>query len=267
MHVHLADQYRPSDSFVHRLDPRIKVIVVLTFILTASLLPAGAYVSYLLLLVSVWLAAHLSCIGLGYTLKRSVIALPFALAALTLPFTVPGETLFTVPMFGGLNVSVEGTLRLFSIVIKSWISVQAAILLVATTSFPDLLWALSALHVPGPLVAIVGFMYRYLFVLSDEALRMTRARAARSADGGKGRRASLLWRGKVTGRMIGTLMLRSLERSERIYEAMLARGFRGQVRTLAHQSLRRTDYMVIVSAVAFCGLTLFVGRVFQLSVA
>lgn len=267
MHVHLADQYRPSDSVVHRLDPRIKVILALVFILTASLSPAGAFVSYFLLLVSVLLVAHFSRIGLAYTLKRSVIALPFALAALTLPFTVPGETLFQVPMFGGLTVSVEGTVRFLSIVIKSWISVQAAILLVATTPFPDLLWALSALHVPRPLVAIVGFMYRYLFVLSDEALRLTRARAARSAAGSKGRRASLLWRGKVTGRMIGTLMLRSLERSERIYEAMLARGYRGQIRTLAHPPLRRTDYLVIVLAVAYCGLSLFLGQLFQLSVA
>lgn len=266
MHVHLADQYRPSDSFAHRLDPRIKVILVLVFILTASLSPAGAYVSYLLLAVPVLLAAHFSRVGLAYTLKRSVVALPFALAALTLPFTVPGATLFIVPMFGGLTVSVEGTARFVSIVIKSWISVQAAILLVATTTFPDLLWALSALHIPRPLVAIVGFMYRYLFVLSDEALRLTRARAARSAAGSKGRRPSLLWRGKVTGRMIGTLMLRSLERSERIYEAMLARGYRGQVRTLAHQPLQRSDYLVIVLAVTFCGLALFVGRVFQLSV-
>ena len=80
-----------------------------------------------------------------------------------------------------------------------------AILLVTVTPFSDLLWGLRALHVPQPLIAIVGFMYRYLFVLADEVLRMVRARAARSATA-PGRRSggSLWWRGKVAGRMVGT---------------------------------------------------------------
>jgi cobalt/nickel transport system permease protein len=83
------------------------------------------------------------------------------------------------------------------------------------------------------MVAIIGFMYRYLGVISDEAARMNRARASRSADPGDGRGGgSLRWRGAVTGHMVGSLFLRSYERSERIYAAMQSRGFDGELRYL-----------------------------------
>ena len=257
MHIHLTDQYRQRESIAHRLDPRTKIVIALAFILAIALTPAGAFVAYGLLYLFLLLAVLSARIELPYVIKRSFIAIPFALAAVTLPFTVPGETLTTLPILGGITISVEGTIRFVSILLKSWISVQAAILLVAITPFPDLLWGLRALRVPSTLVAIVGFAYRYLFVLSDEALRLMQARAARSAviDGRRGG-GSLLWRGKVTGRMVGSLMLRSMERSERIYNAMLARGYQGQTRVLNRPQMGRQDYLALVVS-----LSLFVSIV------
>ena len=157
MHFHLADQYSGAESLVHRLDPRTKILLALLFILVVSLTPYGAFLGYAVLWACLLLFVGLSRIKLGYILRRALIALPFALAAITLPFTIPGETLWTVPIFGGLAISVEGTVRFFSVLVKSWVSVQAAILLVAVTPFSDLLWGLRALHVPQPLVAIVEF--------------------------------------------------------------------------------------------------------------
>ncbi len=250
MHIHLADQYRWRDSAVHRLDPRTKVLIAALFILAVALTPAGAFVAYGFLYLPLLIGVLLARIELSYIIKRSFIVIPFALAAVTLLFTVPGQTLFTLPFLGGIIISDEGAIRFASILIKSWISVQAAILLVSVTPFPDLLWGLRALHVPGTLVTIVGFAYRYLFVLSDEALRLLRARSARSAvisgQRGGGR---LLWRGKVAGRMVGSLMLRSIERSERVYQAMSARGYTGQVRSLAHPQMGRRDYFVLLGCV------------------
>jgi len=251
MHIHLTDQYRQRESIVHHLDPRTKILVALSLILALALVPAGAFVAYGLLYLFLLAAVLLARIEVPYVIKRSFIAIPFALAAVTLPFTVPGETLATLPILGGLTISVEGTIRFVSILLKSWISVQAAILLVAITPFPDLLWGLRALHVPAALVAIVSFAYRYLFVLSDEALRLMQARAARSAviDGRRGG-GSLLWRGKVTGRMVGSLMLRSMERSERIYNAMIARGYQGQMRVLNRPQMGRQDYLTLIVSVS-----------------
>lgn len=257
MYFDLTDPHRAGDSSIHRLDSRVKVMVALLFILTVSLTPFAAFGAYALLWAVVLAAVVLARVGPGYVVRRSMVALPFALAAVTLPFTIPGEPLLVLPVWGGLTISAEGTVRFASILIKSWISVQMAILLVTVTPFPDLLWGLRALHVPQPLIAIVGFMYRYLFVLADEVLRMLRARAARSATA-PGRRSggSLWWRGKVAGRMAGSLMIRSLERSERIYNAMLARGYRGEMQVLTPPRLDRVDLIVLAGALALFVLIL-----------
>jgi cobalt/nickel transport system permease protein len=73
-------------------------------------------------------------------------------------------------------------------------------------------------------------MYRFLAVIGDEATRMNRARASRSAsrDGRGG--GSLIWRGRVTGSLVGSLFIRSYERSERVYAAMLSRGYDGNTK-------------------------------------
>ncbi len=95
---------------------------------------------------------------------------------------------------------------------RSWLSVQMAILLTATTAFPDLMHALRHLRVPRLLVAIVSLMYRYLFVLTDETARLLRAREARSARvAGRRGGGTLAWRARVAGNMAGQLFLRSYE--------------------------------------------------------
>lgn len=262
MHIHLTDQYRQGDSILHRLDPRTKLLVALALILAVALTPAGAYAAYIFLYLFLLLAVLSARVDLPYVIRRSFIAIPFALAAVTLPFTVPGETLLLLPILGGVSLSVEGAIRFASILIKSWISVQAAILLVAITPFSDLLWGLRALHVPATLVAIVSFAYRYLFVLSDEALRLIQARAARSAvvDGRRGG-GSLIWRGKVTGRMVGSLMLRSMERSERIYNAMLARGYQGQMKILNRPRMRPRDYSALAFSIGLFVIIVLLSRI------
>jgi cobalt/nickel transport system permease protein len=250
MHIHLDDQYHQGRSWVHQLDPRVKVALTFGFVLTVSLIPVGKFVLYALLASLVLLIARVAGLELAFILKRSMVALPFALAAITLPFTLPGQPLLSFPWFGGLSISLEGTLRFLSILVKSWISVQMAIILVTVTTFPMILWGLRELRIPQPLLAIIGFMYRYLFVLADETLRLMRARTARSALlPGRRNGGTLFWRGQVAGRMAGSLMLRSFERSERIYQAMLARGYRGQFQTLEHSHLQQQDLLVLIGGI------------------
>jgi len=88
---------------------------------------------------------------------------------------------------------------------------------------------------PRVMVMILSFMYRYIFVLVDEAMRMRQARDSRNFGG------SRLWQMRTIGNMIGTLFIRSYERGERVYAAMLARGFDGQSRTLDRLNFRPTD--------------------------
>jgi cobalt/nickel transport system permease protein len=262
MHFDAFDRYHESESFLHRLDPRVKVVVTVAFILSNALLPDGAWIafgiSWLFLLFANWL----SNLGVGFTFKRSLVALPFALIAITVLFSMPGKPLFTFHfLLWDLTISDVGLLRFVSILVRSWLSVQMAILLVAVARFPDLIHALEHLRVPMILTTIISFLYRYLFVLGDEVFRLMRARESRSAAmPGQRSGGSVAWRANVAGHMAGQLFLRSYERSDRVYNAMLARGFTGHMQTIHPHELRRVDY--ITTALVLIAILLFqiVGR-------
>ncbi len=159
--------------------------------------------------------------------------------------------MFTLSLGSWQVVATDaGLIRFASIVIRSWLSVQMAILLTAATQFPDMMHALRHLRAPSLLVAVVSFMYRYLFVLADEVMRLLRAREARSArPPGGGGGGTVLWRARVAGNMVGQLFLRSYERSDRVYNAMLSRGYRGYVQTLNPHEMRLSDWLAAVVAV------------------
>jgi cobalt/nickel transport system permease protein len=213
------------------MDARVKFIFTLAFIVCLNLIPYNAWLAYSLFLVLALSLVLLSKLGGGLVLKRSLIALPFALAALPLIFTSPPPAL-TLHILPGWAVqcSLEGIERFISILLRSWISIQAAILLASTTRFNDLMTALQQLKLPGLLVSVISLMWRYLFVIIEEVARMLRARNARSSSlPGKRPGGSVLWRARVTGGMAGSLFLRSLERSDRVYSAMLSRGYSGEL--------------------------------------
>jgi cobalt/nickel transport system permease protein len=164
MHIHFLDPYRPRPSLIHRLDPRVKFALTLAFILAVALTPLGAWPVYILLFSIVLSVEILSELGVSDVLKRSTLALPFALAALPMLFTVKGLPLL---MLGPLTITQEGVERFAGIAAKSWISAQMAIVLASSTPFPDLLLAMRAFKIPRLLVAILGLMWRYLFVMAD----------------------------------------------------------------------------------------------------
>jgi cobalt/nickel transport system permease protein len=244
MNANAFDRYLETASVVHRLDPRVKVVVALAFIVSVALLPDGAWVSYgaaAALILAATLAARLSP---WLVVGRSLLGLPFLLAAVTVLFTVPGRALWVGPW--GLEVTDAGLIRFAGIVLRSLISLSAAVLLTATTRFPDILHALRHLKVPAVLVAIIAFMYRYLFVLVEEVQRLLRARAARSARlPGQAGGGSIAWRAATVGHMAGQLLVRSLDRSDRVYQAMLARGYRGELLTLAPHAMHGRDWLAL----------------------
>jgi cobalt/nickel transport system permease protein len=190
------DRYRQGTSLVHHLDPRLKLLATLAFVLAVTSTPPQARPAFLLLAALAVGAIRLAGIPLVEGLKRSAIVLPFAgMVALSLPFTRTGQALWTWRFLGwDLTVTDEGVLLFVAVIIKSWLSVLVSGLLVATTRWPDLLSALRSLRVPA-----------------------------------------------VLGGMIGSLFIRSFERSERIYAAMLARGFAGEVRSLTRLTWRARD--------------------------
>lgn len=262
MHAAHIDRYEARDSLLHRLDPRVKVVMTLLFILSNVLLPDGAWPAYLAAWFFLLLAVSLARLSPLFVLRRSLLALPFVLAAVSVLFTVPGETRLSWQIGTlSLTVSDQGLIRFGSILVRSWLSVQMAILLTATTQFPDLMHALRHLKVPALLVAIIAFMYRYLSVLVDEARRLLRAREARSAQGPQGTAGrSLRWRAQVAGGMVGQLFLRSMERSDRVYGAMVARGYRGQLLTMNPHVMGRPDWFMAAGALLLLLTIQLIGR-------
>lgn len=270
MHISFLDPYQPRPSLVHRLDARVKLALALAFILATALTPAGAWPVYILLFALALAIEILSELEVGHILRRAMVALPFTLAALPVLFTVPGPALLALPLGPwALTITIPGVERFLSILLKSWISVQVAIVLATSTAFPDLLLAMRAIRLPRLLVAVFGLMWRYLFVLADEVARLLRARSARSGlpcwpaapgtDGGTGKiGGTIAWRARVTGGMAGSLFLRSFERADRIYAAMAARGYDGEMRAFPLPPVSPASWLVLLGGVSLLGLlTLF----------
>jgi cobalt/nickel transport system permease protein len=242
-------------AWLEQVDGRVKAPLTLLIIFTIALLPERAWGAYWLLLSGLWAAALLGGLSLTRLLRRSLLALPFGLAALPLLFTIPGAALFALLPGGGLTVTLPGALRFAALLIKAWLSVQAAALLTLTTPFPQILSALRGLRLPRLLVALIALLGRYVFVLSETAILLLRAREARSSvdpDSPQRPGGSLVWRARVTGGMAGSLLLRSFERAERVYAAMLARGYDGEVRCLPQPALDRPARRVLALGTLFC---------------
>jgi cobalt/nickel transport system permease protein len=103
--------------------------------------------------------------------------------------------------------------------------------------------------IPRVLVGVISFMYRYIFVLADEVQTLLRAREARSAAGPAGQKAggTVFWRARIVGGMVGSLFVRSLARSERVYQSMASRGYAGELRWLDKPAMRPADMVWLVA--------------------
>jgi cobalt/nickel transport system permease protein len=247
MHASLDDQFHSGNSFLHRADPRLKIIWAVGSILLVSLTPLERWPTIAGMLLLLWFSAAGAGVPLRWFLGRSVIAVPFVLAALPLPFTIHGTPIAQLPVVQW-EVSREGLMQMTAVIMKSWVSVQAAILMASVTRFDRLLWGLRGLHLPKILVSVIGLMYRYLFVLADEVLRLGRARTARSGVLAGRHPPGMIWQAQTTGHLAGTLFVRSLERSERVYLAMASRGYQGEPRLLDPLHWQPSDSLLFLCA-------------------
>jgi len=237
------DQYSELDTFIHRLDPRTRILTTLAFVLAVVATPPTgwpAFILYAILIVSLILLAWLPPL---YALKRSAVILPFVLMITAfVPFFGRGEVVDSYNLWQWqVTITYNGLTVLWSTLAKAWLSTLGLILLSATTPFPRLLQGLERLGVPRVMVMLLSFMYRYLFVLVDEAMRMQRARESRAVAASYPFSRRWLQQAKAVGGVIGTLFIRSYERGERVYRAMLARGYNGESRTLSELRFRPAD--------------------------
>jgi len=243
----MLDQFAAAKTPVHRLDPAAKTVATLAVILGTVLVGRERFLP--LLPVVIALAAY-HAVGrtpIVYTLRRLLVVSPFALAVVVLfPILEPGLAVWTFGLGGWtVEVTAEGLLRAGHLSAKFLLCAWATLLLLGTTRFQDVLQGLTRLRVPRAFVVQLAFLYRYLWILMDEVMRMRQARAAR--DGGLGP-----WRVRFRSRvgLVGVLFLRTYDRAERVYWAMAARGFDGTLHAPIQSHMRAKDWLFVAGAVA-----------------
>jgi cobalt/nickel transport system permease protein len=211
--------YRPGNSPVHRLAPEVKIVAAMGFTVAVASTPREAFWAFGAYAAMVGLVAGVARIPPGWLAKRATIELPFVLLAVALPFAGHGERVAWL----GLSLSVDGLYGAWNIVIKGTLGVLASLVLAATTTARDLILGLDRLRVPAIFTQIATFMLRYLDVLAEDARRMRIARLSRGYD------PRFLWQVKAFAVSVGALFLRAFERGERVYLAMLSRGYAGRL--------------------------------------
>jgi len=215
------DELGRLDTPLHRLDARTKIITTIAFIVAVMSFHRYEVSALMPLFVFPIVIMALGNIPAGYIFKKVAIAAPFAL------FVGLFNPLFdqhAVLAIGSRAIS-GGWLSFTSIMVRFALTVSAALILVACTGIHRLCAGLEQMGVPRLFTVQLLFLYRYLFVIGEEALRMIRSVQMRST-GTKSLRL------RTYGSLIGHLLLRSMDRAQRIYRAMVSRGFDGQVRVL-----------------------------------
>lgn len=230
MHHVVLDRWSRQSSPLHRRDARAKIIAVLVFLVVL----ATAHRSF----ISLGLAYFLILIAAGLVAGLPVFA-ALRRAAVVLPFTA---------VFAAISVAAGEPMRAAVLVLKSYLSALAVLILVSTTPLPELLRGLECMGVPRYLLMVVQFLYRYLFVISEEAQHM---RAAAQAKSGSMRRA-LFHRSPFSAAAgaLGVLFARSYGHAEGVYQAMLARGFQGHFRTITSPVFKKADAVFLLAALA-----------------
>ncbi|KUI42471.1 cobalt ABC transporter permease [Mycobacterium sp. IS-1590] len=215
--------YRHDESVVHRAPAEVKVVCLLVFVLAVVATPREMFwpfAVYAVIVVGVW---RLARIPLRWVLPRMLIEAPFLVLAVLLPFAEGGDRIEVA----GLQLSVAGLWAAWGIVVKGTLGVAAALTLAATTSTTELPTALGRLGVPAVATSVLVLMIRYVDLLTAETSRMRMARISR------GDSPRVLHQAGAIAKGIGALFLRSYERGERVYVAMLSRGFDGNAPDLA----------------------------------
>ncbi len=235
MHHSYIDRYAQGHSAIHALDARVKLAAVLAY--SAVLVSFGRYA---LLELAPLAVLPLGMLWLGdvpvrFALRRAAVLSPFIL---TLAALAPLYDRQPVPIALGpwQGAAAGGWLTAGSVAVRFTLGVLALTALMSTTPFGQLLAGMRRLGCPRVLVMQLGLLYRYLFLLVDQAMRVRRGRDFRGAARAPARR-----RLQAVGAIIGQLFVRSLDRADRVHLAMTARGYRGEPRPLAHPHLHGAD--------------------------
>jgi cobalt/nickel transport system permease protein len=227
------DRYAVLDSPLHILEPRTKLLAFTALIIAVLCIPVGSEYLFIAYFFATAILMGISQVPLNYILGRTLLILPFiVLASLAVPWKG----------YAGLGI----------LFVRAVLCLLLLILLTNTTRFVELLRGLRKLGCPQILAMNLSFLYRYLFVLTEEAMRMKQARDCRRIG-----RAPFREELKVLSSMLGTLLIRSFERAERMHGAMLSRGYSGDFPVVSPKRFSWHDLVFISGVAFFIALTVY----------
>ena len=236
-----AERSARADTPLHRIDARAKLPATFVYLVTMLSVPLTRLSELLLYLLFPLLCAAAGAIRYGDVVRRSLVVLPPVALIGVFNLFCDRSAAFRI---GGLVVTT-GALTFLSILLRGLLSMQALLVLIRSTGFYPLCRAMQRLGIPALFTAQLLFVYRYTYILIEEAARMSMARDARSF----GRRAYPL---RLWGELVGQLLLRTFRRAEAIGRAMAARGFTGRlpegIRPPGHWQPRDTAFVALWSA-------------------
>ncbi len=252
LHNTLAtDDLATGPGWLQRLDPRTKILSGLALLLATTLLHQSIGLAAVAGAAAVLAATShvpphrfLRRVWLTVPLFTALIALPAVLDVVT-----PGPALFSLGTWFGhpLSVTAPGVAGAVRLVLRTGASLSIVVLVTTTTPWNRLLAALGDLRVPAMFVAVLAMAWRYVFLLSGMVTDLFVARQARGAGAARGRTAARQGRAVVSA-TAGTTFARSHQLSGEVFQAMVARGYTGHVRTLAPTRWTRFDLIIAVSA-------------------
>jgi cobalt/nickel transport system permease protein len=241
---HAHPLYLAGASPLHRARPQCKIAATLLFVLAVVATPREAFWAfglYGLLLAGLATVAEIPPATLA---RRLLIELPFLAFAFFLPIVGQGERVEVL----GVSLAVGGLWGAWNIVVKGTLGVMASTILAATTPVAELLGGLDRLRLPKTLTVIAAFMVRYADVIADEVRRMHIARISRGHD------PRWIWQARAVAASAGTLFIRSYERGERVYLAMVSRGYSGSMPVLQELAATRAQWLAALAVPAAAAL-------------
>ncbi|UQX01515.1 cobalt ECF transporter T component CbiQ [Streptomyces sp. RerS4] len=243
---HAHRLYRHGHSPVHGLPPHCKIAATFAFVIVVVSTPREAMWAFGLYAVLIAAVAAAARVPAGFLLRRLLIEVPFVAFAVLMPFVAEGERVDVL----GMSLSVSGLWGAWNVLAKGTLGVAASVVLASTTELRALILGLQRLKLPPLLVQIASFMIRYGDVITGELRRMSIARRSRGFEA----RGIRHW--GVLAKTAGALFIRSYERGERVYLAMVSRGYAGSMPVIDDVAATRAQWayaaVLPVTALAVC---------------
>jgi cobalt/nickel transport system permease protein len=244
-HAHAL--YVHEHSPIHHLPPQVKIAAAVTFIFAVAVTPREAVWAFAIYAATIAVLVRISKIGFGFVLIRLAGVVPFVAFAFLVPFIASGEPVEVL----GISVSRDGLWASWNIIAKAGIGASTSIVLAGTTEVPDLLAGMNRLRVPTLFTSIAGFMIRYLGLIVDEIGRMRVAMTSRGYD------PRWLWQAKPIAASAGAMFIRSYERGERVHDAMVARGYQGEMPELRRRDPKVQEWLA-AGSLPLLGITVMI---------